>query len=86
MICGQQKLAWTLQRKQLTKLSSPNPSYICKQNLANECNQCATDCGPHNRLACMQIRAGKLFFAWLKPDFNIRALIFYLREGLSQLI
>ncbi len=54
-------------------------------------SQCATDCGPQNVLQiwlCMQMRAGTplchVVFTWLKPYFNVRALIFFMCEGSSQ--
>jgi len=48
--------------------------------------QCATDCVPHNRAGVNANTGWRVVFTWLKPYFNISALIFYVCEGSSQTI
>jgi len=61
---------------------------LCNNNNNNnKSKKWATDCGPHNRVAKMGMRAntsGHFFFTWLKLYFNVRDLIFYVCEGSSQ--
>ncbi len=45
-----------------------------------------TDCGPHNRAVVHTNTGGRVVFTWLKPYFNVEALIFYVNEESSQLI
>jgi len=46
--------------------------------------KCATDCGPHNRAGVHANKGWRVVFTWLKPYFNVHALIFNMCEGSSQ--